>query len=180
MLHFTTLHILASTPLLLNTAVGYMYQYLSSLSSNRSLWNSFLANILAISLHSRHVLVLLELNHEARSCIKIYPFCGHITHSHKSVFHSHNNRRHCRVWRKQNVKYQAKLIQTTVKLPVSVQILGATNNRGRSLQRNVNGNMDSAKYHSDIIHDNELTCEFVVFLQKGYIFMHDLAPCHNF
>ena len=90
--------------------------------------------ITIISLHSRHVLVLLELNHEARSCIKIYPFCGHITHSHKSVSHSHNNRRHCRVWRKQNVKYQAKLIQTTVKLPASVQIWGAINNRGQSLQ----------------------------------------------
>ena len=87
-----------------------------------------------ISLHSRHVLVLLELYHEARSCIKIYPFCEHITHSHYSVFRSHNNRRHCRVWRKQNVKYQAKLVQTTVKLPASVQIWGAINNRGQSLQ----------------------------------------------
>ena len=131
-----------------------------------------------ISLHSKHVLVLLELYHEARSCIKIYPFCGHITHSHLSVFHSHNNRRHCRVWRKHNVKYQAKLIQTTVKLPASVQIWGAISNRGQSLQRNVNGNMDSAKYQSDIIHDNEMTRECVVFLQKGYIFMQDLAPCH--
>ena len=35
-----------------------------------------------ISLHSRHVLVFLELDHKARSCIKIYPFCGHIMHSH--------------------------------------------------------------------------------------------------
>ena len=43
----------------------------------------------------------------------------------------------------------------------------------------MNGNMDSAKYQSDIIHDNEMTCECVVFLQKGYIFMHDLVPCHN-
>ena len=60
-----------------------------------------------ISLHSMHVLVLLELDHKARSCIKIYPFCGLITHSNLSVFHSHNNRRHCRVWRKHNVKYQA-------------------------------------------------------------------------
>ena len=83
--------------------------------------------------------------------------------------YSHNNRRHCRVWRKQNVKYQAKLIQTTVKLPASVQIWGAISNRGQSLQRNVNGNMDSAKYQSDIIHDNEMTCERVVFLQRGYI-----------
>ena len=28
------------------------------------------------------------------------------------------------------------------------------------------GNIDSAKYQSDIIHDNEMTCECVVFLQK--------------
>ena len=39
--------------------------------------------------------------------------------------------------------------------------------------------MDSAKYESDIIHDIEMTCKCVVFLQKGYIFMHDLAPCHT-
>ena len=34
-----------------------------------------------ISLHSWHVLVLLELWHGARSCIKIYPFCRNTTHS---------------------------------------------------------------------------------------------------
>ena len=39
--------------------------------------------------------------------------------------------------------------------------------------------MDSAKHHSDIIHDIEMTCECVVFLQKGYIFMHGLVPSHN-
>ena len=39
--------------------------------------------------------------------------------------------------------------------------------------------MDSAKYQSDIIYDIEMICECVVFLQKGYIFTHDLAPCHN-
>ena len=44
-------------------------------------------------------------------------------------------------------------MQTTVKLPASVQIWGAIGNRGQSLQRNVNGNMDSAKYQSDHIHD---------------------------
>ena len=77
------------------------------------------------------------------------------------------------------MKYHAKCIQITVKLPASVQVWGAISNRGLSLQRNVNGNMDSAKYQSDIIHDIEMTCECVVFLQKGYIFMHDLAPCHN-
>ena len=111
-----------------------------------------------ISLHSRHALVLLELLHGARSCIKIYPFCGNTTHLHKSVFHSHNNRRHCRVWRKQNVKYHAKCIQTTVILPAIVQVWGAISNSGLSLQRNVNGNTNSAKFQSDIIHDIEMTC----------------------
>ena len=57
--------------------------------------------------------------------------------------------------------------------------LGTISNRGLSLQRNVNGNMESAKYQCDIIHDIEMTCECAVFLQKGYIFMHDLAPCNN-
>ena len=68
------------------------------------------------------------------------------------------------------MKYHAKCIQTTVKLPASVQVWGAINNSGLSLQRNINGNMDCAKYQSDIIHDIEMTCECVVFLQKGYIF----------
>ena len=66
------------------------------------------------------------------------------------------------------MKYHAKCIQTTVKLPATVQVWGAISNRGLSLQRNVNGNMDSAKYQSDTIHDIEMTCECVVFLQKGY------------
>ena len=39
--------------------------------------------------------------------------------------------------------------------------------------------MDSAKYQSDIIHDFEILCECVVFPQKGYVFIHDIAPCHN-
>ena len=65
--------------------------------------------------------------------------------------------------------YHAKCIQTTVKLPASVQVWGAISNRGLSLQRNVNGNMNSARYQSDIIRDIEMTCECVVFLQKGYI-----------
>ena len=59
------------------------------------------------------------------------------------------------------MKYHAKCIQTTLKLPTSVQVWGAISNRGMSLQRNVNGNMDSAKYQSDIIHDLEMTCECV-------------------
>ena len=76
-------------------------------------------------------------------------------------------------------EYHARCIQTTVKLPASVQVCGAISNRGQSHQRNVNGNMDSANYQSDIIHDIEMTCEYVVFLQKEYIFRHDLAPCNN-
>ena len=35
------------------------------------------------------------------------------------------------------------------------------------------------KYQNDIIHDIEMACECVMFLQKEYIFIHDLAPCHN-
>ena len=50
---------------------------------------------------------------------------------------------------KQNVKYHVKCIQTTVKLPASVQVWGAISNRGLSLQRNVNGNMDSANDQSN-------------------------------
>ena len=65
---------------------------------------------MVIPLHSRNVLVVLELWHGARACIKIYALCGNTTHSHKSVFRSHNNRshfRHFRVWYKQNEKYHA-------------------------------------------------------------------------
>ena len=76
------------------------------------------------------------------------------------------------------MKYQAKCIQTTAKLPASVQVWGVISIRGLSLQINVNGNIDSAKYQSDI-HDIEMTFEYVVFLQKGYILMHDLAPWHS-
>ena len=69
------------------------------------------------------------------------------------------------------MKYHAKCIQTTSKLPATVQVWGAISNRGLSLQRNVNGSMESAKYQSDIIHDIEMTFGCVVFLQKGDIFM---------
>ena len=58
--------------------------------------------------------------------------------------------------------------------------LGAgISSRCLSLPRKVNGNMDSAKYQSDIFQAFEILCEFVVFPKKGYIFIHDLAPCHN-
>ena len=65
------------------------------------------------------------------------------------------------------------------KISSKCESLENISNRGLSLQRNVNGNMDSTKYQSDIIHDIEMTCECDVFLQKGYIFMHDLASCHG-
>ena len=40
------------------------------------------------------------------------------------------------VWRKQNEKYRAKSIQTTVKSTVSVQVWGSISNRGMFLLRN--------------------------------------------
>ena len=43
----------------------------------------------------------------------------------------------------------------------------------------LNGNMDSAKFQSDIIYNIEILCKYVVFLLKGYSFMHDLASCHT-
>ena len=83
--------------------------------------------------------------------------CGNAKHSHEYVFHSHSNRCHCLVWRKQNEKYHVKCIQTNVRSPVSVPVWGAISSRSMSPLRKVNGNMDSAKYQSDIIHDIEMT-----------------------
>ena len=60
-------------------------------------------------------------------------------------------------------KYNDKCIQITVKSPVSVQVWGAISIRDLSLLRKLNGNMDSAKYQSDIIYDIEMTCECVSF-----------------
>ena len=77
------------------------------------------------------------------------------------------------------IKYNDKCIQITVKSPVSVQVWGALSSRGLSLLRKLNGNMDSARYKSDIIHDIEMACECVLFPQKGCIFMHDPASYHN-
>ena len=67
----------------------------------------------------------------------------------------------------------------TVKSPESVRVCEAISDRCISLQRKVNGYMDSAKCQSDIIHDIEILCEYGVFPQKGYIFIHDIAPCNN-
>ena len=80
------------------------------------------------------------------------------------------------------VVFGANRIRTTcyaVKSPVSLQVWVATSSRGLSLLRKVNGNKDTAKYQSEIMHDIEMKCECVVFPQKGYIFIHDLATCHN-
>ena len=65
-----------------------------------------------------------------------------------------------------------------MKSSVSVQVCEAISSRCISLQRKVNGNMDSAKYQCDITHAIEILCECGVFQQKGYIFIHDIAPCH--
>ena len=97
---------------------------------------------LGTPLYSRNVLSLLELLPVTISCIKIYPFCGNTKHSHASVFHSHNNQCHFRVWCKQNEKYHAKCIQTNVKSPVSVQVWGAISSSSMSRLRKVNSNMD--------------------------------------
>ena len=70
-------------------------------------------------------------------------------------------------------------IQATVKSPVSVPVCGAISSRCLSLQRKKNGNIDSVKYQSDNSHDIEILCECVMFPEKGYIFMYDIAPCHN-
>ena len=85
----------------------------------------FLANSMAIS--ERAFLYVQECSSSFRLMewrkimhIKIHPFYGNTTHSHWSVFHSHSNRRHCRVWRKQNEEYHAKCIQATIKSPVEV------------------------------------------------------------
>ena len=39
-----------------------------------------------------------------------------------------------------------------------VEVLGAISSRSMSLLKKVNGNKDSAKYQSDVIHDIEMTC----------------------
>ena len=86
----------------------------------------------------------------------------------------------CRVWRKQNDEYHAKCIKATVKSSVSVQVCEAISSRCISLQRKVNGYMNNAKHQSDIIHGIDILCEScVVFLQKRYISIHDIAPCNN-
>ena len=59
---------------------------------------------------------------------------------------------------------------STVKSPVSMQVFEAISSRYISLQRKVNGNMDSAKYQSDIIHDIEILQECLVFPQKDLFY----------
>ena len=77
-------------------------------------------------------------------------------------------------WRKQNEEHHAKCIQVTVKSPVRVQVWGAISSRCLSLPRKMNGNMDSAKYQCDIIHDIEMLCEFIVF-QKSDISLYMIS-----
>ena len=65
--------------------------------------------------------------------------------------------------------------QATVKSPVSVQVCEVICSRRISLQRKVNGNMDSANYQSDIIHDIEILCECVVLSQEIYIYLNMIS-----
>ena len=95
MLHYTTLHILASTSLLLITTFGYnvlisYFIIIQTFSIEFTSGEYPGHSRTGITLHSRYVLVLLEL-YCARSYIKLCPSCGNTTHSHESVFHSHNN-----------------------------------------------------------------------------------------
>ena len=62
-----------------------------------------------------------------------------------------------------------------------MQVCETISSRCISLRRKVNGNMDSAKYQSDIIHDIEMIlyiimilCECVVFSQKD-IFLYMIS-----
>ena len=168
------LQILASTSLLLNTAAlvsNLFLHYIPNVLYGINFWQIPGYFRTCISLHSMNVLVLLDLWNGTRSCIKIYTFFGNTTHSHLSVCHSHNNRRH-------NEEYHAKCIQATVKSPVSVQVCEAISSRFISLQRKVNGNMDSAN-----------TSVILSMILKYYLsplcshsrfnFIHDIAPCHN-
>ena len=71
------------------------------------------------------------------------------------------------------------MIQPTVKSPVSVQVLGALSSRAVFLLRKVDGNMVRNTRQIITINYVNTACECIVFLGKEYIFMHDLAPCHN-
>ena len=101
-LHYTTLHILASTsPVNHDILFPISFFIIFQTFSLEFISSEFPGHSrTGIPLHSRNVLALLELWHGARSCIKICHFCGNPTYSHESVFHSHNNRHHCRDWSK--------------------------------------------------------------------------------
>ena len=131
-----------------------------------------------IPLYSMNVLVILELLQGPRLCIKIYPFCGTTTHSHESVFRVITMDTIV-VFAANRMRNIMLCIQTTIKLPVSVQVWGAISNRDLSFPRKLNGNMDSAKYQGDVIHDIKMVGECVMFPQKEYIFVHGLVPCHT-
>ena len=81
-------------------------------------------------------------------------------------------------WYKQNEKH-AKCIQANVNNASKCARLGNYKQKRKALGK-VNGNMDNVNYQSDIYHDIEMTCNCAVFQHKGYICLHDLAPCHNY
>ena len=83
MLHYTTVHILASTSILfkwhLVTNLFIIFQTFSMVFMSHQLPS---LSRTGFPLQSWNGLVLLELRHGAISCIVIYPFCGNTMHSH--------------------------------------------------------------------------------------------------
>ena len=105
-----------------------------------------------IPLHSRNVLALLDLWHGTRKIMHKDMFILWEHNAFTLVCISQSKQSTTMSCLAQNEKYHAKkCIQTTLKSPVSVQVWGAISNRGLSFLREVNRNMDSAKYRSDII-----------------------------
>ena len=95
-LHYTTLHILTSRSLLLIMTFGYnvtisFFIILQTFAMDFTSGEFPGHSRTGILLHSRNVLILLELWHGPRSYIKLYHICVNTTHSHESVFHSTNN-----------------------------------------------------------------------------------------
>ena len=137
MLHYTTLHILASTYLLFTRLLVTNLFIVFQTSSIGFISGEYPGHSrTGIALYSRNVHVLFKIMHGKRKCIKICAFCGTTTHSHQSVFRSHNNRRHCRVWQKQNESCYG--YSDRCKSSVSVQVRGAIISRGLSLLRKLN------------------------------------------
>ena len=148
MLHYTyALHIRFPISSF-HTALGY--QILSSLlfqwSYGIHVWRIPWPSRAGIPLYYRNSLVLLELLHGARSCIKIYISSVRPQRIHMNLYLAVITIDAIVVFGANRMKYNDKCFQTTVKSPVSVQVWGAVSSIGLSLLRKMNGNMECAKY----------------------------------